>query len=257
MKVVLFCGGLGMRLREYAENIPKPMVPIGNHPILWQLMKYYAHYGHNEFILCLGHNGTHIKQFFLDHDELLSNDFVLHGSGERELIQTDLNNWKIVFADTGQNSNIGVRLKKAERYLEDDDIFLANYADGLCDLPLPSMIDFFQKSGKAACFVCVRPTQSFHYVRLNQDGTVDSIQDTRETGLSVNGGFFIFKRRVFDYMEEGEELVHEPFARMIENNDLLAYQYDGFWKCMDTFKDKQEFDSMYDSGDCPWEVWRN
>jgi glucose-1-phosphate cytidylyltransferase len=257
LKVVLFCGGLGMRLREYSENTPKPMVPIGHRPILWNLMKYYAHYDNKEFILCLGHNSHVIKDYFLNYDECLTNDFVLQG-GATELQNTDIHDWKITFADTGLNSNIGMRLKAVEKYLADlaaEDMFMANYADGLSDVPLDEMLEFFKNSDKTACFLCVKPNQTFHYVHVNEDGTVKSIQDTTSNGLTVNGGFFIFKKKIFDYIREGEELVHEPFNRLIEENQLIAYQYDGFWKCMDTFKDKQAFDEMYRAGSCPWQLW--
>ena len=259
MKVVLFCGGLGMRLREYSENIPKPMVPIGHRPIVWNLMKYYAHYDNKEFILCLGHNSHVIKDYFLNYDECLTNDFVLEG-GSASLKSTDIDDWKITFADTGLNSNIGMRLKAVEKYLDDlgqEDMFMANYADGLSDVPMDEMLDFFEKSNKMACFLCVKPAQTFHYVHLNEDGTVKSIQDTTSNGLTVNGGFFIFKKKIFDYIKDGEELVHEPFQRLIEENQLIAYQYDGFWKCMDTFKDKQTFDELYSAGSCPWQIWKN
>jgi len=257
MKVVLFCGGLGMRLREFSETTPKPMVPIGGHPMVWNLMNYYAHYGHNEFILCLGHNADVIKNYFLNYNEALTNDFVLD-HGKTTLLKTDIDDWTITFSDTGLASNIGMRLKKVEKYLDDlgpDDLFMANYADGLSDLPLDDMLEFFKKSDKTAAFVCVKPTQSFHYVHLNEDSTVKSILDTTNTGLTVNGGYFIFKKKVFDYIEDGEELVHEPFARLIAEKQLIAYQYDGFWKCMDTFKDKQMFDEMYAQGQCPWHFW--
>lgn len=258
MKVVLFCGGLGMRLREYSDNIPKPMVPIGHRPIVWNLMKYYAHFGQKDFIMCLGHNAHVIKQYFLNYDECLTNDFILE-AGQPKLTKTDIHDWRITFSDTGLKSNIGMRLKAVEKYLSDlgpDDMFMANYADGLSDVPLDQMLEFFKKSDKTACFLCVQPQQSFHYVRLNNDGTVHSIQDTTNTGLTVNGGFFIFKKKIFDYIEDGEELVHEPFERLIAENQLVAYRYDGFWKCMDTFKDKQNFDELYASGECPWQVWR-
>jgi len=257
MKVVLFCGGLGMRLREYSESTPKPMVPIGHRPIAWNLMKFYAHYNNKEFILCLGHNAHVIKDYFLNYDECLTNDFVLE-AGSAKLLKTDIHDWKITFADTGLNSNIGMRLKAVQKYLDDldqDDTFMANYADGLSDVPLDRMLDFFEKSNKTACFLCVKPAQTFHYVRLDEGGNVKSIQDTTSSGLTVNGGYFIFKKKIFDYIRDGEELVHEPFRRLIEENQLIAYQYDGFWKCMDTFKDKQMFDEMYASGNCPWQVW--
>lgn len=259
MKVVLFCGGLGMRLREYSENIPKPMVPIGHRPIIWNLMKFYAHYGNKDFILCLGHNSHVIKDYFLNYDECLSNDFVLKG-GSATLKNTDIHDWTITFADTGLRSNIGMRLKAAEKYLDDlapEDLFMANYADGLSDVPMDDVQEFFKKSNKTACFLCVKPAQTFHYVHLNEDCTVNSIQDTTSNGLTVNGGFFIFKKRIFDYIKDGEELVHEPFQRLIGENELIAYRYEGFWKCMDTFKDKQLFDEMYAEGNCPWQVWKD
>jgi glucose-1-phosphate cytidylyltransferase len=259
MKVVLFCGGLGMRLREYSENIPKPMVPIGHRPIIWNLMKFYAYYGNKDFILCLGHNSHVIKDYFLNYDECLSNDFVLEG-GSATLKNTDIHDWTITFADTGLRSNIGMRLKAVEKYLDDldpEDLFMANYADGLSDVPMNDVLEYFKKSGKTACFLCVKPAQTFHYVHLNEDGTVNSIQDTTSNGLTVNGGFFIFKKKIFDYIKDGEELVHEPFQRLIDEKELIAYRYDGFWKCMDTFKDKQLFDEMYVEGDCPWQVWKD
>jgi glucose-1-phosphate cytidylyltransferase len=258
MRVVLFCGGLGMRLREYSENIPKPMVPIGHRPIVWNLMKYYDHFDVKEFILCLGHNSHVIKDYFINYDERLSNDFVLE-AGKTSLNNTDIHDWKITFADTGLKSNIGMRLKAVEKYLSDlgpDDVFMANYADGLSDAPLDKMLDYFKKSDKTACFLCVRPNQTFHYVHMREDGSVEAIQDTTSNGLTVNGGFFIFKKRIFDYIRDGEELVHEPFQRLIDENQLIAYEYDGFWKCMDTFKDKQTFDEMYETGECPWQLWR-
>jgi glucose-1-phosphate cytidylyltransferase len=258
MKVVLFCGGLGMRLREYSDSVPKPMVPIGHRPIVWNLMKFYAHQGHRDFILCLGHNGHVIKEYFVNYHEYLSNDFVLQNSTPH-MLRTDIDDWTVTFADTGLTSNIGMRLRSVEKYLDDlgpDDMFMANYADGLSDVPLDEMIEWFEKSDKVACFLCVKPQLTFHYVHLNPDSTVKDFQDTTSTGLTVNGGFFIFKKKIFDYMRDGEELVHEPFDRLIAENQLVAYQYDGFWMCMDTFKDKQTFDDMYTVGDCPWQVWR-
>ncbi len=220
-----------------------------------ELMKFYAHYGHEDFILCLGHNAHKIKEYFLNYDECYSNDFLLEGGNKPSLLKKDIEDWKILFADTGQNSNIGMRLQAVEKYLQDEDIFLANYADGLSDVPLDKMIEFFKNSGKTACFICVKPSQTFHYVRLDENGAVESIQDTTDTGLTVNGGFFIFSKKIFDYIRDGEELVHEPFARLIEKSELVAYQYDGYWRCMDTFKDKQEFDALVSEGTSPWEVW--
>jgi glucose-1-phosphate cytidylyltransferase len=257
VKVVIFCGGLGMRLRESAESIPKPMVPIGYRPILWHLMRYYAHFGHKDFILCLGYRADVIKKYFREYDETISNDFVLSGGGrDIELMQRDISDWRITFADTGVNANIGQRLLAARRFLGNDDVFLANYADGLTDMHLPSYIAKFQAAGKVANFVCARPNLSFHAVTASADGVVRAIQPITETGLRINGGYFLFRREIFDYMRDGEELVQQPFQRLISEGQLLTHPYDGFFASMDTFKDKQHFDELYARGNAPWEVWR-
>ncbi len=258
MKVVLFCGGFGLRLREVSDNIPKPMVPIGYRPIIWHLMKYYAHYGHKEFILCLGYKADMFKDYFLNYDECASNDFTLDGStGKPMMHNTDIHDWKITFVDTGVHSNIGMRLKAVEKHLAGEEMFLANYSDGLSNVPMDAYLDFFKKKGKIASFLCVSPAQSFHTVNLRPDDTVEDITDMTKAGLSINGGFFAFRHEIFDYIKQGEELVHEPFKRLIEKNELVAYKYDGFWGCMDTFKDKQSLDEHYARGTAPWEVWRN
>ena len=258
MKVVLFCGGLGTRLREHSETVPKPMVNIGYRPIVWHLMKYYAHFGHTEFILCLGYRGDLIKQYFLAYDECLSNDFELTGgSQDLRLFGRDIEGWKITFADTGLHANIGQRLKAVQRYLGDDPAFLANYSDGLSDLPLPEYLDHFRRQNKIASFVCVRPRQSFHAVSLGDDSLVRDIRHIGDSGLWINGGFFAFKREIFDYLKEGEELVEEPFQRLIGMQQLIAYRHHGFWACMDTFKDKQAFDDMNARGETPWAVWKS
>jgi len=258
MKVVIFCGGLGMRLREVGDDIPKPMVPIGNRPILWHLMKYYAHYGYTDFILCLGYRADAIKKFFLNYEETSSNDFVLSNGGrEIELMNRDISDWRVTFADTGVNANIGQRLMAVRRYLRDEEMFLANYADGLTDMNLPSVIDRFKREGKIANFVSVRPNLSFHAVSARADGRVSEIKPVMETDLRINGGFFLFRREIFDYMRPGEELVQEPFDRLIAADQLLAHAHDGFTASMDTFKDKQHFDELYAKGRAPWEVWRH
>jgi glucose-1-phosphate cytidylyltransferase len=259
MKVVLFCGGLGMRLRDYSETIPKPMVTIGYRPILWQLMKYYAHYGHKDFILCLGHRADAIKNYFLNYNECTSNDFVLSGGGKRlELFNSDIHDWRITFADTGIYSNIGQRLKAVEKYLDGEEEFLANYSDGLTDLPLPQQLEHFHENRKIASFLCVRPNLSYHVVSLEEgDGNlVSGISAINAGSLRINGGFFIFKKAIFDYIREKEELVVEPFQRLVEERQLIGYSYDGFWASMDTFKDKQQLDNLCTSGIAPWEIWK-
>ena len=253
MKVVLFCGGLGMRLKEYSENIPKPLVNIGYRPILWNVMKYYAHFGHKDFILCLGYKADMIKSYFLNYNEALSNDFVLsQGGAKLELIGSDIQDWRITFVDTGLLSNIGQRLKAVEGYLEGEEVFLANYTDGLTDFALPKMIEHFQKQKKVASFLCVKPRHSFHVVSLKNNHSVSQIQHLIRSGIWINGGFFVLRKEIFQYIHEGEELVEQPFQK----EELGAYKYKGFWISMDSFKDKMLLDEMYSHGDIPWEVWK-
>lgn len=255
MKVVLFCGGLGMRLREYSETIPKPMVNIGQQPILWYLMKYYAHYGFTDFVLCLGYRGDAIKSFFLNYNECLTNDFVMSaGSGDIHLYNSDIQNWTITFVDTGQHTNIGQRLNAVRKHLDGEEYFLANYSDGLSDLPLDQYIEFFKKQNKIASFVGVHPHQSFHIIQADGDNLVTEIRRVDDS-VRINGGFFIFKNELFDHMEEGEELLNGVFQRLASKKQLVTYLHDGFWKCMDTFKDKQQLDEMFTRGDTPWVVW--
>lgn len=258
MKVVLFCGGLGMRLRDFSEDIPKPMITIGYRPILWHVMKYYAHFGHKDFILCLGYKADLIKNYFLNYNECISNDFVLSNGGkDLKLLGSDIQDWRITFVDTGLTSNIGQRLKAVEKYLQEEPMFMANYSDGLCDLPLDRYVDYFQKKDKVGGFLSVRPTQSFHVVTLKDDSVVRDIQHISRAGFWINGGFFILKKEIFKYMRDGEELVNEPFQRLIKKGSLITYKYDGFWGCMDTFKDRQVLNDMYSRGETPWEIWKN
>jgi glucose-1-phosphate cytidylyltransferase len=257
MKVVLFCGGLGMRIREAGEKMPKPMVDVGDRPILWHIMKYYAHFGHKDFILCLGYRAEVIKTYFVQYAEFLSNDFVLSNGGkDLKVFNSDIHDWTITFVDTGASSNIGQRLKAVERYLEDEEVFLANYSDNLTDFHLPDLIARFHQQNKTAAFLCVRPTMSCHYVSMGNDGLVREIKSIGESEMRINGGYFVFKRSIFEYMNDGEELVHEPFRRLIETQNLMGYAYDGFWKSMDTFKEKQELDDLYSKGIAPWQLWR-
>ncbi|MGH9970455.1 MAG: sugar phosphate nucleotidyltransferase [Pyrinomonadaceae bacterium] len=256
MKVVLFCGGLGMRMREYSEMLPKPMVPIGYRPILWHVMRYYAHYGHKDFILCLGYKADIIKNYFLEYNECVSNDFVLSKGGKNvELLSTDIDDWNITFVDTGLMSNIGQRLKIVQKHLEGEEMFLANYTDALSDLSLPAVIASFKQSGKVACFVGVKPRASFHMVEMEPDGGVKSIEHIGKSGARMNGGFMVLRQEIFSYMRNGEELVEEPFRRLIHDRKLMAHPHDGFWACMDTFKEKQDLDDVFSRGNAPWAVW--
>jgi glucose-1-phosphate cytidylyltransferase len=256
MKVVLFCGGLGTRLREHSDTVPKSLVNIGSRPIIWHLMRYYAHFGHTDFVLCLGYRGDMIREYFLNYNEALTNDFTLSEGGRKiDLHGSDLDNWRITFVDTGMHSNIGQRLLRVRNYLAGEAQFLANYTDGLSALPLDQHLGAFQASDAVASFASVYSSQSFHAVRSDPDGRVSSIGPLSDEKLWINGGFFVFRQQIFDYVNEGDELVEQPFARLIAAGKLHTYRWPGFWQCMDTFKDKINFDRMDALGNCPWKVW--
>ena len=257
MKVVLFCGGLGTRLRENSSTIPKPLVNIGYRPIIWHLMRYYAHFGHKEFILCLGYRGDLLKEYFMNYSEAMSNDFTL-SSGGREIKyhSEDISDWKITFVDTGMHSNLGQRLMAVRKYLDGEETFLANYSDGLSDVPIDKVIADFEEKNADAGFVAVRTWQSFHAAQFDTEGCVTGLGELSEKDFWINGGFFTFKKEIFDHIRSGEELVEEPFARLIEKKKLVAYPYSGYWRSMDTFKDKITFDRAYAQGNAPWEVWK-
>ena len=257
MKVVLFCGGMGLRLREEGRETPKPLAMIGERPILWHLMSYYAHYGHTDFVLCLGYRASAIKDYFLNYNEAMSNDFVLSKGGrDISLLNRDIDDWTITFVDTGLHTNIGGRLKAVEPFLEGEDVFLANYADGLSDLPLDDYVDHFLARQKVGCFASVAPSAVFHLVEAADDGIVTGVKHVQEADVRINGGFFAFRRQIFDYLGPGEELVEEPFQRLIDERQLIGYRYDGFWRCMDTFKDRLALEELAARGDAPWAVWR-
>ena len=257
MKVVLFCGGLGTRLREHSDTIPKPLVNVGIRPIIWHLMRYYAHFGHKDFILCLGYRGDLIREYFLNYNECLSNDFTLSDSGRRiELHSSDIQDWRITFVDTGLHANIAERLMKVRRYLDGEDVFLANYADGLSNVPLDEMIADFQTKGAVASFAGVTGWHSFHTVAATNEGWATHVDGRMQGHFMINGGFFVLRSDIFDYIEAGDELVEQPFARLIEKRLLAIYRHLGFWRAMDTFKDKITLDRMEAKGDCPWMLWK-
>ena len=246
-----------MRLRGYTDDVPKPMVTIGMRPILWHLMKYYAHFGHKDFILCLGYKGSVIKDYFLHYDESVSNDFVWTNGGKQiHYLNRDIDDWTITFVETGTNSNIGQRLKAVEPHLEGEEVFLANYGDGLSDVPLPAVLDNFQKSNAIVSLLLVQPTASFDLVRTTANGIVSEVCPLTQSDTWINGGFFVMRKEIFQHMQPGEELVREPFQRLIEKKALLAYKYNGFWQCMDTFKDKQRLEELNQTSS-PWKVWIN
>jgi glucose-1-phosphate cytidylyltransferase len=253
MKVVLFCGGLGTRIRENFESVPKPMIPIGNGPVLLHLMKYYMQYGHRDFVLCLGYKANVIKDFFLNYRPQTFGDCVISDSGKQVDMLDDTNeDWRVALIDTGVWRSIGERLWAVRHMVEDEEMFLANYSDGLSDVDLSSMIEQFRRSNKLACFLAVRPHVSVHFADIGINGEVRSIRSVKDRNLWINGGFFILRPEIFDYMREGEELVEEPFRRLIADDKIMAIKHDGFWRGMDTLKDRQALEDLVENGKMPW-----
>lgn len=239
MKVVLFCGGFGMRMRGGdADAVPKPMQMVGPQPLLWHVMRYYAHFGHRDFVLCLGYGAESIKEFFLDYHETCANDFVLR-NGEVELLSSDISDWTITFADTGLSSGLGDRLLGARRYLEDDEMFMANYADVLCDANLDDYLKVFDSlPTMVGSMLAVRPQASFHLLDIDASHAVRGVRSVADTPMRENGGYLMLRREIFDYLRPGEDIVGDAFPRLIEEGRLMAFPHDGFWRPADTFKER-------------------
>jgi glucose-1-phosphate cytidylyltransferase len=245
-------------MREASETLPKPMVPLGNRPIIWHLMKYYAHHGHRDFIFCLGHRSQTFKEYFLNYNEFVSNDFVISDGGRTvELLRRDMADWRLTFLETGIDANIGERLLQARGHLADEAMFLANYADGLSDCHLPLLVDLLEsRPGCVGAFMAARPSTSFHFVETDPAGVVLGVRDVAEADLWVNAGYFVFRPAIFDHIRPGEELVLQPFERLIAERRLVAHPHRGFWRGCDTFKDLQTLETLMARGRAPWAVWR-
>jgi len=253
MKVVLFCGGLGTRIREYSESIPKPMIPVGHQPILWHVMNYYSQHGHRDFVLCLGYKASTVKEYFLNLKPQAYADCVVSSHGGRvEYIGPPREEWRISLIDTGIWRNIGQRLWAVRDQVRDEEMFLANYSDGLTDVDLTAMIERFKASDKIGCFLAVRPPLTYHLADIAPDGRVREFRSSDRSDIWINGGYFIFRREIFDYMRDGEELVLEPFKRLIAEDKLMAWKHEGFWRSMDTLRDRQMLEDMVDQGQMPW-----
>ena len=253
MKVVLFCGGFGTRIREYSENVPKPMIPLGHQPIMRHVMEYYSGHGHTDFVLCLGYKAQTIKDFFLSAKPQTFADCIVSGGGhDVELLGEQPVDWRVALIDTGVWRNIGQRLWAVRKHVENEPMFLANYSDGLTDVDLSDMVAQFEKSDKVACFLAVRPPLTYHLVDMAEDGRVREFRSSDRADIWINGGYFIFRPEIFDYMNEGEELVLEPFERLIQKNLLMAYRHDGFWRSMDTLRDWQSLQDLVERGETPW-----
>jgi len=254
MKVVLFCGGLGTRIREYSESVPKPMIPVGHQPILWHVMQYYSEYGHRDFILCLGYKANVVKEFFLNHrPQTYADCTVSHFGTKVELLNGQpKDDWRITLIDTGIWRNIGERLWAVREQVRNEEIFLANYSDGLSDVNLDDMVERFRQSNKIACFLAIRPPLTYHLADIGPGGRVREFLTSERCEMWINGGYFLMRPEIFDYMREGEELVVEPFRRLISAEKLMAYKHEGFWRSMDTLRDRQILEDMVEKGKMPW-----
>lgn len=258
MKTVILCGGRGTRLGEHGKSLPKALIEIGGRPIIWHLLKLYSHYGYKDFILCLGYLGDEIKRYFLEH-HWLDNDFTLQmnsgGDYQLEKHQTGTDDWRITFVDTGVDTNTGGRIKQIEKYIGNDETFCATYGDGLSDLNLHDLVDFHQKQNYLATLTAVHPLSNFGIMKLDNDDSVVEFQEKPRMEEWINGGFFVFNRKVFEYLEESSVLEREPLERLANERQLIAYKHTGFWKCMDTYKDNMEFNQLWDSEKAAWKVW--
>jgi len=258
MKVVLLCGGEGTRLKEETEFKPKPMVAIGGMPILWHIMKIYASYGFNDFILCLGYKGDYIKQFFLSH-EVMANDItiqlnhrnldIVHRGGAGE-------DWTITFAETGLKAQTGSRIKQIEKYIDSDN-FLATYGDGLSDVKIPSVIDLHKKANATATVTAVHPHSKYGMITAGDGNLVRGFVEKPVLMDYVNGGYFVFKKDIFDYLDCRPDCILEqkPFTTLVGQRKMAMFAHEGFWHSMDTYKDFLDLNKMWDDGKRHWKVW--
>jgi glucose-1-phosphate cytidylyltransferase len=254
VKVVLFCGGYGMRMRDGASDVPKPMMTVGPRPLIWHVMRYYAHFGHKDFVLCLGYGAHHIKDFFLSYDETASNDFVLRGT-DVELLGSDIQDWTITFAHTGLASPIGERLRRVRHLVEGEEMFLANYADVLTDAPLDEMVARFRRTDAVGGLLAVPPQSAFHCVNLGEGDAIASITMLNEMPLWENGGYLMFRPEVFEHLEPDCDLIGDVCAPLAKQGQMMAYRHRGFWMPADTVKERTALEAAYQSGARPWMLW--
>lgn len=256
MKVVLLAGGLGTRLREETDVRPKPMVEIGGKPILWHLMKLYANSGFDDFIVCTGYKGEVIRDYFANF-ELNNSDFQvdLGAHGQIELLnKNDVPKWKVTVANTGLKTMTGGRIKKVAQYI-DDSYFMCTYGDGLADINLNALLEFHLSHGKIATVTTVRPTSRFGLIELDHDGRVTEFSEKPQAVGNINGGFFVFNREIFDYLEEDSILEQGPLQKLVANKELMSFSHTGFWQPMDTFRESVLLNELWDANQAPWKVW--
>jgi glucose-1-phosphate cytidylyltransferase len=259
MKAVILCGGKGTRLREETEYKPKPMVQIGNRPILWHIMKIYSHYGIKEFVICLGYKGNMIKEYFLNY-EIMNNDLTLKlGNSEEIQIHGEHKekDWQVTLADTGENSQTGARVKRIEKYI-DDDIFLLTYGDGVSNINIKKLVEFHKSHGKIGTMTGVHPASRFGEINTKNDLiTVFNEKPQTKEGL-INGGFFVFNREFFDYLDDHEDCIleAEPLEHLVADQELMLYKNEGFWQCVDTYRELELINSLWNQPNPPWKMWK-
>ena len=257
MKVIILCGGFGTRLREETEIRPKPMVEIGGRPILWHIMKTYAHYGYRDFILCLGYKGEAIKNYFLNYEQLSSNFTIELGTGKIQLHDNhDEHGWRVTLVDTGLNTMTGARVKRVEKYI-DEDCFMLTYGDGVTDLNINDLVKFHKSRNKIGTVTGVSPPSRYGEMGITGERVVSFREKPQTQESSINGGYFVFNREFFQYLSDDESCVleREPFERLTEDGQLSVYVHRGFWQCMDTRRDHLYLNELWDQGRPQWRIW--
>jgi glucose-1-phosphate cytidylyltransferase len=258
IKVVILCGGRGTRLKEETEFKPKPLLTIGDKPIIWHIMKIYSHYGYKDFILCLGYKGDMIKRYFLDY-QWMNNDFTIN-LGDRK---SSLNHhtqieedWNITFANTGETTLTGGRIKKIEKYINEND-FMVTYGDGVANVDINKLVEFHKKEGKIGTITGVHPSSKYGTVDIDQNNVINEFKEKPILKDIINGGFFVFKKEFFNYIKGDCMLEKEPFEQIVREKQLALFKHEDFWHCMDTYKDFEDLNKMESDGKTPWKVWKN
>lgn len=258
MKVVILCGGIGTRLREETEFRPKPMVEIGGRPILWHIMKIYAHYGFNEFVLCLGYKGETIKGFFNNY-EILNSDFTIE-FGKKKHVEIHSNHsengWKVTLAETGDTTLKGSRLKKVEKYIEGEE-FMVTYGDGVANIDMRALLEFHRRHGKLATLTGINPVSRFGELTVDGDKVERFREKPENSSELINGGFYVFNRKIFDYLTENDtcDLEIGALERISQEGQLMVYKHHGVWFCMDTIRDVELLNNLWKNGKAGWKVW--
>jgi len=258
MKVVILCGGIGTRLKEETEFKPKPIVKIGNRPILWHIMKIYAHYGYKDFILCLGYKGEMIKEYFYNY-EVMNNDFTLTLGKSNSLKvyhSHEEEGWNVTLVDTGDKALKGARLKRIEKYV-DGEIFMVTYGDGVANIDINTLLNFHKSHGKLATVTGVNPLARFGELKVKGHQVISFFEKPQESGNLINGGFFVFNRRIFDYLEDRNDcdLEYGPLEKIATEGQLMVYKHNKFWACMDTIRDMEYLNKLWNESRAEWKVW--